>query len=68
MKSLNPSCREATRLLSEREERALTVVERSALMLHLAICKACGRFEKQLAFMHQALGRWRNYSEDDALR
>ena len=53
------SCREATRLLSQREERRLGPVERAKLALHLSVCTACSRFSRQLAFLRAALRRYR---------
>ena len=53
------SCREATRLLSQRQERALTTVEIVKLRLHLVVCVACTRFARQLAFLRTALARYR---------
>jgi putative zinc finger protein len=53
------SCREATRLLSQRQERALTTIENVKLRLHLVVCVACTRFARQLAFLRTALARYR---------
>lgn len=53
------SCKEATRLLSQRQDRALTAVEFVKLRLHLAVCVACTRFARQLAFVRSALSRYR---------
>jgi hypothetical protein len=53
------SCKEATRLLSRREERRLRAAERAKLALHLGVCDACSRFARQLAFMRAALRRYR---------
>jgi hypothetical protein len=53
------SCKEATRLLSQRQDRALTMSENVKLRLHLVACFACTRFARQLAFMRMALSRWR---------
>lgn len=58
------TCKEASALLIAREDRALPLVERLALRLHLAICEACPRFERQLLTMRHAMGQWRNYTED----
>lgn len=55
-----PSCRDITRLVLEREERALTPWERLKLRLHMLACKACPRFERQVSFMREAMGRWRD--------
>jgi hypothetical protein len=53
------SCREASRLLSQREERRLAIAERIRLVLHLRACDACTRFARQLAFIREALARYR---------
>lgn len=53
------SCREATRLLSQREDRRLSYGERIKLQLHLGVCTACSRFSRQLAFLRQAVSRFR---------
>jgi hypothetical protein len=53
------SCKEVTRLLSQGEERRFTLAERVKLRLHLSVCTACTRFSRQLAFMREALSRYR---------
>lgn len=35
------SCRDATKLFSESQERPLTIREKAALRLHVAVCKPC---------------------------
>jgi hypothetical protein len=65
MKFLRRTCREAAALLVAREDRALPVVERIALRLHLAACRACPQFEGQLLAMRNGLKAWRNYSRED---
>jgi len=62
---LKLSCREVTRVVLERRDRKLSVTERMALQMHWNICAACGRFRKQADLMHQAMTRWRGYSDDD---
>jgi len=52
------SCKEASRLLSQGEERRLTLSERVKLWLHLRVCRACTRFARQLAFLRQAMRRY----------
>ncbi|MEP7205461.1 MAG: zf-HC2 domain-containing protein [Casimicrobiaceae bacterium] len=54
------TCKEASRLLSQMQDRPLTTVERARLRLHLAICHACSRFAKQLEFVRSALARYRS--------
>ena len=53
------SCKEASRLLSQREERRLAPAERIKLALHLGVCDACTRFARQLALIREALARYR---------
>jgi len=42
------SCRQATQLLSESQDRRLDFGERVSVRMHLAICAACRNFGKQL--------------------
>jgi hypothetical protein len=60
------TCRDATRLVLAGEDRRLTVGERARLRLHLLACRLCPRFVRQVAFMRQALGRWKNPADDGA--
>ena len=53
------SCKEASRLLSQGEDRRLTWLERTKLELHLRVCAACTRFARQVAMMHEAMERYR---------
>ena len=53
------SCKEATRLLSQAQDRRLTYGERIKLRLHLFACIACSRFARQLVVMREALARFR---------
>ncbi|MFZ5503286.1 MAG: zf-HC2 domain-containing protein [Pseudomonadota bacterium] len=42
------NCRDATRLMSEAQERGLPLKERVALGLHVAMCKGCHNFRVQM--------------------
>lgn len=67
MKSSLPlmrTCKEASALLLAREDQNLPMRERLALRLHVAICAACPRFERQLITMRSAMKQWRNYGGD----
>jgi Putative zinc-finger len=59
------TCKEVATLLVAREDRALVWRERLALRLHLLVCKACPRFERQLLGMRNQLQAWRNYTTPD---
>ncbi len=59
------NCREVTRLVLERENRPLTLVERFAVRLHLGICLMCTRFTGQVRLMNRAMAQWKHYAERD---
>lgn len=50
------TCRDASRLSSEAQDRGLTLTERWGLTLHLAMCSLCRRYARQLAFLRLAAG------------
>ncbi|MFA0812139.1 zf-HC2 domain-containing protein [Microbulbifer epialgicus] len=47
------SCREATRLMSESQERKLPLREQASLKLHLALCAPCRNFSKQMNILRR---------------
>jgi len=51
------SCKEASRLLSQAQDRRLGWLERLKLRAHLALCDFCSRFDDQLRFMREAMRR-----------
>lgn len=53
------SCREAARLVSQAQDRPLTIAERVKLRLHLFVCSACSRFARQIEFLRDAVARFR---------
>ena len=59
------TCKETTALLVAREDRELGWGDRWALRLHLLVCKACPRFERQMLSMRNQLKQWRNYTTPD---
>ena len=56
------SCKEVTRLVSQRQDRSLGFRERVALGVHFAICRGCRNVEQQLDFLRRAMAR---LAEDD---
>ncbi len=65
MKYLQRTCKEAAALMVAREDRKLRVSDQLALRLHLAICKACPRFERQMLLLRNSMKQWRNYSDPE---
>ena len=59
------TCKEVSALLIAREDRELPLSDRLALRLHMAMCQACPRFERQLLTMRNAMKQWRNYADAD---
>jgi hypothetical protein len=55
---MNLSCKEATRLLSERQDRSLSLGESAALRVHLAICRGCRAVSEQIPFLRRALAKY----------
>lgn len=62
---LKLTCKESADLMLAREDRSLSLADRTALRLHLAICKACPHFENQLLTMRSAMQRWRSHSDGE---
>ena len=54
------TCKQASRLVSEAQERRLSLRERMSLRWHLWMCANCRRFERQLLGLRKALRQtWR---------
>jgi hypothetical protein len=54
------NCRDVTRLVSESQERKLSVIEKMSLNLHLMMCEGCKNFSLQVPFLSKAM---KAYSE-----
>ena len=52
-------CKDASRLVSQREDAPLSGWQQLVLRLHLSVCEACTRFEKQIAFLREAILQYR---------
>lgn len=63
MKFFRISCQESARLITARLDRELPLGTRVVLGLHLAACRACPRFARQIELMDRAMDRWRGYVE-----
>ena len=53
-------CKEAPHLVSLRQDAPLTLWQRVVLRLHLSVCAACTRFEHQVRFLREAMGKYRS--------
>ena len=59
------TCKEVTAMVVAREDRHLSARERMALRMHMAMCKACPPFERQMLTMRNAMKQWRNYGGEE---
>lgn len=53
------SCKEVSRLASERMDRKLSLRERMAFHVHVMMCRNCLRYARQLAVLRQATDKLR---------
>lgn len=51
------TCKQATKVMSQAQDRPLSLKERIKLRLHLMMCSGCTQFEKQLHFIRSACNR-----------
>jgi hypothetical protein len=48
------NCRVATRLMSEAQERPISLSENLSLRMHRMMCRGCRNFEKQMRLLRKA--------------
>ena len=46
------NCEQATRLLSDAQERELSLKERASLKIHVLMCSGCNNFSRQMQLLH----------------
>lgn len=51
------SCRQATELMSQAQDRKLGLTERMNLGVHLLMCIGCRNFDRQMAFLRRATSK-----------
>ncbi len=52
------TCREATALMSQEQDRPLTLSERIGLRLHVWICNGCNNYRRQMGVLRAACRRF----------
>ncbi|MES3675272.1 zf-HC2 domain-containing protein [Halomonas elongata] len=57
-------CKDATRLMSMKRDRTLTLRERLSLRFHLTMCSACRECDRQFGLLHQAGRHFEPPAED----
>ena len=53
-------CKDITHLVSESQDRKLSVSERLQLEMHLVMCTGCSNFRRQMIFLREACRRYRS--------
>ena len=59
------TCRQATQLLSEKQDRQLLLKEQSGLQFHLMICSSCRRFGKQIKTISELSKAYKQFDVDE---
>ncbi len=59
------NCKEATRLVSESQDRKLSLLETVPLQFHLMICTGCRNFNKQMPFLREAMRAFTKWEGDE---
>lgn len=52
------SCRQATELMSQEQDRPLSLAERLGLRLHVLICTGCSNYRRQMVVLRAACRRF----------
>lgn len=53
------NCKQATRLMSEEQDRSLSLRERLSLRAHNMMCRGCTNYREHMAFLRKAAERFR---------
>ena len=59
------TCRQATQLLSEKQDRQLLLKEQSGLQFHLMLCRSCRRFGKKMKTISELSKAYKKIDVDD---
>ena len=52
------SCKQATELMSQEQDRPLSLAERIGLKLHVLICAGCNNYRRQMRVLRAAFRRF----------
>ena len=53
------TCKEVSRLVSQKQDRPLAPRDRLKMWFHMLWCDACREFERQTALLREAMRRYR---------
>lgn len=60
------NCQQATRLLSDAQERKLSLNDRAALKFHIMMCSGCRNFGKQLGTLRDIANGYAKGPDNDS--
>ncbi len=52
------NCKQASELMSQEQDRSLSLAERLGLRLHLLICSACTNYRRHMFVLREACRRY----------
>jgi hypothetical protein len=52
------NCKQATELMSQEQDRLLSLAERIGLRLHVLICAGCNNYRRQMSVLRAACRRF----------
>lgn len=56
-----PTCKQVSVMLSQEQDRKLSLLERLRLKLHLAICNRCRQIGEHIVFLRRAIRAYRDH-------
>ncbi len=59
------SCKQATYLASQAQERTLTRREKMQFKVHLMVCSGCRNFNKNINNLHNLMQQFKQHDDDD---
>ena len=59
------NCQQATQLISESQDRTLSLAETMRLKVHVMICSGCKNFSLQVPFLSQAMKNYGHGVDED---
>lgn len=59
------NCKQATRLISESQDRSLSLAEKMSLKVHVMMCTGCKNFSLQVPFLSKAMKAYANREDDE---
>jgi len=58
------NCHDATRLMSEAQERELSLMERMSLKFHVSMCSGCKNFKEQMSTLRTMSRNYRKRNDE----